>query len=74
MAYGKGILKNELGGFKKIRKAALTGAIDGAAYTLAECYYNGVGTEIDKQKAKEWYQKAAEAGDKNAREQLELLF
>ncbi len=74
MAYGKGILKNELGGFKKIRKAALTYAIDGAAYTLAECYYNGVGTEIDKQKAKEWYQKAAEAGDKNAREQLELLF
>ena len=25
-------------------------------------------------KQKEWYQKAAEAGDKNAREQLELLF
>lgn len=74
MAYGEGIEKNEEAGFKKIRKAANIGVTDYAMVALGECYYNGIGTPVNKSLAKEWFQKAADAGDEEAKEKLNELF
>ncbi len=30
---------------------------DYAVFALGECYYNGIGTAVNKQLAKEWFQK-----------------
>lgn len=73
LAYGYGIEKNEIEGFKKVKKAALLD-ITNAYFDLAELYYNGIGTPIDKAEAKKWYEKAAATGDLAAKEKLELLF
>lgn len=74
MAHGEGIIKNEETGFKKIRKAAIIGTPDYAMFALGECFYNGIGTQVNKQLAKEWYQKAADAGVEEANEKLDILF
>lgn len=74
MAYGEGIEKNEEAGFKKIRKAANIGVNDYAMVALGECYYNGIGTPVNKPLAKEWFQKAADAGDEEAKKRLNELF
>jgi len=74
MLYGAGITKDVKNGFKKIRKAALIGTFTDPMVALAECYYSGLGTSIDKDKAKEWYEKAASLGDTNASEALRTLF
>lgn len=74
MVHGKGMIQNEEAGFKKIRKAALVGSLDYAMFALGECYYNGKGTSVDKDQAKEWFQKAADAGNEEAQEKLNLLF
>lgn len=74
MVHGKGIIQNEEAGFKKIRKVALVGSLDYAMFALGECYYNGKGTSVDKEQAKEWFQKAADAGNEEAQEKLNLLF
>ncbi|MDE7420476.1 MAG: sel1 repeat family protein [Muribaculaceae bacterium] len=74
MAYGEGITKNSEAGFKKIRKAANIGVPDYAMYALGECYYNGIGTPINKSLAKEWYQKAADTGIEEAEDKLNILF
>ncbi len=74
MVQGKGMIQNEEAGFKKIRKAALVGSLDDAMLALGECYYNGKGTSVDKDQAKEWFLKAANAGNEKAQEKLNLLF
>lgn len=74
LLYGKGILQNTESGFKKIRKVANIGMDGAAMFTLAECYYNGIGTPSDKELAKEWYQKAADASYEEAIEKLKILF
>ncbi len=74
MAHGEGIALNAEAGFKKIRKAANIGTPDYAMFALGECYYNGIGTPVDKQLAKEWFQKAADAGIEEAQEKLNILF
>lgn len=74
LLYGKGILQNTESGFKKIRKVANIGMDSASMFTLAECYYNGIGTPSDKELAKEWYQKSADAGYEEAIEKLKILF
>lgn len=69
-----GVEENQVAGFIKIRKAAILGDKSFPKTALAECYYNGLGTPKDKTKAKEWFQKAADAGDSEAQEKLNLLF
>ena len=71
---GEGIDLNAEDGFKKIRKAANVGTPDYAVFALGECYYNGIGTAVNKQLAKEWFQKAADAGIEEAQEKLDILF
>lgn len=73
LAYGYGIEKNEIEGFNKVKKAALLD-ITNAYFDLAELYYNGIGTPINKTEAKKWYEKAAATGDSAAKEKLQLLF
>lgn len=41
-----------------------------AMYQLAECYYNGLGTEQSKYNAMKWYQKAAKKGYADAQYKL----
>lgn len=74
MAHGEGVIRNEEAGFKKIRKAAYVGTPGYAMYALGECYYNGIGTPVNKTLAKEWFTKAANAGIEEAQEKLEILF
>ena len=40
---------------------------------IADHYLDGIGVDVDYQKAAEWYQKAAEHGDKYAKKQLERV-
>lgn len=45
-----------------------------AQYALGECYEKGIGVnEVDIEKAKYWYRKAAEQGDEEAIASLERL-
>ncbi len=74
MVHGAGTPKDVSNGFKKIRKAALIGISTDPMVALAECYYNGLGTTVDKEKSKEWYEKAASLGDTNASDALKTLF
>lgn len=74
MAHGEAIELNTIAGFKKIRKAANVGIPVYAMFALGECYYNGIGTPVNKQLAKEWFQKAADAGIEEASEKLNILF
>lgn len=74
MLYGDGMQKNEVAGFKKVRKVAYTESIDDAMRVLADLYYNGIGTPVDKAEAKVWYEKAAATGDEEARQKLSSLY
>ena len=47
---------------------------DDAAYRLGECYYNGYGVKVDKEKAKEYWRKSAKFGNEDAAECLKLYF
>ena len=51
--------------FSELCIAAQTGDAC-AQFKLGSCYYYGNGTPIDKTKAVEWWQKAAEQGHKEA--------
>ena len=42
-------------------------------YRLARCYENAVGTRKDLTEARNWYKKAADEGDKDAKKALERL-
>ena len=44
-----------------------------AQYNLGVCYENGRGVNINKAKAVEWYQKAANQGYENAKTALKRL-
>lgn len=75
MAHGKGIIKNEQAGFKKMKKAALLGFANfDVMFALGECCFNGIGTSVDKAKAKEYYQKAADEGSVEAQEKLDMYY
>jgi uncharacterized protein len=54
------------------KKAAEQGDSYGE-FNLGLCYENGIGTPIDRKKAKHWYQKAALKGDPQAKERLKDL-
>lgn len=71
LAHGTGIAKDEVAGFNKIKKVATIGTPEIAMYYLGNCYYYGIGTPVNKTLAKEWYQKAANAGVPEAQEMLE---
>lgn len=52
--------------------AAERGFLD-EQYELAMCYFEGNGLEKDYAKAVEWFRKAAEQGNKDAKEHLEEM-
>ena len=54
------------------RKAAERGLAD-AQFILGFMYENGYGVEQDLRKAREWYQKAANQGNEDAKKVLERL-
>ena len=56
--------------YKWFVKAANQGYLK-AMYSLGECYRQGRGVSIDIDKAKEWYQKASEGGNEDAKNALE---
>lgn len=74
--HGYGIDEDAENGLKKIKKTAEAGIIlGGLPYEeLGSLYYNGIGTTVNKVKAKECWQKAAEQGSSEARIKLENLF
>ncbi len=56
--YGKnGIASNETKAFELYLFDALCGSVD-SCFDVANCYYNGIGTKLDKQQAIVWYEKA----------------
>lgn len=59
--------------FKKCRKEARKGGAE-AQYELGNCYWDGYGTEVDKQKAVEWWTKAAEQGYAQAQYLIGLCY
>jgi TPR repeat protein len=67
--HGRGTAKNESSAFYLMRSAARK--FPEAMYNLAILYRDGIGTEKDPVKAKEWMKKAAECGVQQARKALE---
>jgi TPR repeat protein len=61
----KAINQNESTAFKFAFKAASSGHIE-AMLLLAGYYLNGVGTDVDREKAKHWHMLHTEAQKKNA--------
>jgi TPR repeat protein len=55
-----------------LKKAAAQGNAE-AAYLLGACYDKGWGVDSDIETAKEWYQKAADNGDEDAKAALSRL-
>jgi len=58
--------------FEKLMTKANQGNVL-AQMGLADAYLNGKGCDVDKQKAVEWYQKAADQGDEDAKKMLASL-
>jgi TPR repeat protein len=62
--------------YRKMRQAmtwcfrAMNAGHPGAMFNLARMYENGNGVDKDRDLTLRWYQKAAEAGHKNARVRL----
>ena len=58
-----------------MKKAALLGFANfDVMFALGECCFNGIGTSVDKAKAKEYYQKAADEGSVEAQEKLDMYY
>jgi len=45
-----------------------------AQTNLGDCYYNGKGVEQDASKALEWYKKAAEQGNEDAKTKIKSYY
>lgn len=68
---GTGVEKNETNALEWLRLAANSpNYVVEAMYDLACMYEDGLGVNIDLQKAKEWYQKASEKGHQLALKKL----
>ncbi|CAB4400765.1 unnamed protein product [Rhizophagus irregularis] len=59
---GKGVDKDEMKAFKYYEILAKQ-EISDAQLELGNCFYNGIGTKIDKIQAKYWYEKAGDNGN-----------
>ena len=59
-------------GFEKILSAALEGCTE-AAYATGRCYLRGIGTDADVSEAKKWLKLAADAGLKDAQDDLDSI-
>ena len=59
-------------GFEKILSAALEGCTE-AAYATGRCYLRGIGTDADVSEAKKWLKLAADAGLKDAQDDLDSM-
>ena len=70
---GIGSFKNPEGAFHYISKAAHLGN-DEAMVKLGDYYYSGYHTIKDLQKARQWYEKAAEQDNSQALINLGLLY
>ena len=57
---------------KELQKEAELG-LAGAQLSLAICYYEGIGVEIDVTQAVYWFKKAAEQGDADAQYNLAFI-
>ena len=77
-ALGMLYLFDEKGGSKKegfrYTKKAAEGGEPTAMGNLANCYYYGNGTKKDRRLAKEWYQKASDAGMDSSTTQLGVMY
>ncbi|CAB4390485.1 unnamed protein product [Rhizophagus irregularis] len=70
---GENFAQNSLGFLYEYGEAAVKGYVD-AQYQLGYCYYEGIGTEIDKANAFEYYKIAAENGNNYAQNSLGFLY
>lgn len=68
---GKEIPKDDLKAFYWWSKAA--GRNEEAQYKVGACYWNGIGVEINRQEAIEWFKKSAKNGYKMATEILDEI-
>ena len=66
---GDGVEKDLVHAFQLMKSAAEKGYVEAFRH-LADMYHGGRGVAKDRDKAEYWYQKAADAGDKKAKEIL----
>lgn len=66
---GEGVSIDLVRAFELMKSAAEKGYVP-AYHPLADMYHGGRGVKKDRSKAEYWYQKAADAGDKKARQKL----
>ncbi|MBO5578845.1 MAG: SEL1-like repeat protein [Prevotella sp.] len=64
--YGNYVTQNAEEAFLRLKISAMMTNDSGVLLTLAYCYRDGIGTEQDMEKYKEWLNKAEEAGDNDA--------
>lgn len=69
---GKGGKKDDNQAFLCFKRAAEMG-LPSAQAMLGICYYNGVGVDVNVDMAKDWLNKAKDAGNRNALEVLERI-
>ena len=69
---GIGVEEDEEKGFQWIHEAALQEDVD-ALYLTGLCYQEGMGVEADLDEARDWYERAAELGDKRSKKALKKL-
>lgn len=67
------VQKNYERAFVLAEKAAAVGVVDSMTL-LGKCYDDGLGVPGDKEKALEWYRKAAEAGDFRAMRLIGIIY
>src|SRR5205814_1226591 len=70
---GKGIKKDEIKAFNYYKILAEKGIAD-AQHQLGNCFYNGIGAEVDKAQALHWYEKATSNGNIITKHILEQVY